>query len=210
MVFFIVIGIALNQCEKNIYQQTMYVQASGGLRMRNAPNIKASRLTTIPNGAKISVLKEYGRTIELSGKRGKWVKITYHGQEGWVFGGFLHQSHSAGQNSKEDELTQIKGLYFSSGEVEPGHMSDWLGIDSSTVVYGYGGNVNPAWYCLIKKISRSGKIFKIECDSSRTPTSKEVPNLYAPEAVSKKSIKIRILDSKNIAIGDEKFYRRNL
>ena len=57
--------------------------------MREAPNTNAARITTIPDRSPVLVLEETGEEIELSGKTGKWVRVSYEKYEGWVFGGFL-------------------------------------------------------------------------------------------------------------------------
>ena len=67
----------------------MYVNAGGGLRMRVAPSTEAERVLTIPDKASVAVIETEGPEIELAGTRGKWTKVDYAGNQGWVFGGFL-------------------------------------------------------------------------------------------------------------------------
>lgn len=206
----VIIGVLFIQCARSEKPETMYVAANGGLRMRQKPNTTAKRVAIIPDGAKVILQEDYGEEIELSGRKGKWVKVEYNGVRGWVFGGFLVRPSAGHRQGKSDALTSIQGYYFSTAEVEPGHMQDWLSVDSRAVVAGYGGMVNPNWYCLVKRVVRSGKTIEIECDTSREPTSQEVPDLHPPDATARKSIQIRLLDSRHIAIGTDRFSRRDL
>ncbi|MBE7439409.1 MAG: SH3 domain-containing protein [Spirochaetales bacterium] len=66
-----------------------YVQASGGLRLRETPEVSGKVILTMPDGTATRLIAESGPEIEISGKKGKWTKVNYTGYEGWVFGGFL-------------------------------------------------------------------------------------------------------------------------
>ena len=88
-----------------LYNDTMYVEANGGLRMRAAANTSAAKVVTIPNGSQVIVLEESGEEIQLSGKSGKWAKVKFVDKEGWVFGGFLSDKKAEAAN--EINLTPI-------------------------------------------------------------------------------------------------------
>lgn len=75
----------------------MYVQAAGGLNMRSQPDPAADKILLLPDGAALRILQEDSRTIEISGKSGRWTQVEYNGKTGWVFGGFLaSERNSAG------------------------------------------------------------------------------------------------------------------
>jgi len=69
-----------------------YIDAERGLRMRFTPNLEGERIATIPYNTPVIVIDEEDDIITISGKNGKWTKVTYNGTEGWVFGGFLSTS----------------------------------------------------------------------------------------------------------------------
>ncbi|MBL8021174.1 MAG: SH3 domain-containing protein [Leptospirales bacterium] len=69
-----------------------YVMAAGGLNMRNEPNVGAQVVLLIPENAEVTVLERTGEEVEIGGKRGKWTKVSFGSQRGWVFGGFLAAS----------------------------------------------------------------------------------------------------------------------
>jgi len=66
-----------------------YILAKSGLRMRNRPSLNGTTLGAIPYRTRILILREKGKSIVLSGARGKWSKIQWGNTKGWVFGGFL-------------------------------------------------------------------------------------------------------------------------
>jgi len=59
------------------------------LTMRAEPNLKGTFILSIPDQAKVVVIKEDAHTETIAKKTGKWTKVSYKGEEGWVFGGFL-------------------------------------------------------------------------------------------------------------------------
>lgn len=72
-----------------LYNRTMYISAEGGLRMRDKPSTDGNKIVTIPDSSEVWVIEETGDEITISGKTGKWAKVKYKGDAGWVFGGFL-------------------------------------------------------------------------------------------------------------------------
>lgn len=66
-----------------------YVQAQGGLRMRAEPNPDAAQIGLIPNGAQVTLHEESGDVGTIGGRSGRWTRVGYADQSGWVFGGFL-------------------------------------------------------------------------------------------------------------------------
>ena len=81
---------------------TAIVAATGGLRMRSAPDLNADRIFTIPDGATVSVRQTRGAALEISGKRGQWTEVEFGGKTGWVFGGFLR---AAPANESQEQLS---------------------------------------------------------------------------------------------------------
>lgn len=71
--------------------KAMLIQANGGLRLRETPNINGNILVVIPNG---SIIKTYGNVSQeetQQGKKGKWTRVKYLHYSGFVFSGFLSE-----------------------------------------------------------------------------------------------------------------------
>ncbi len=76
--------------------ETLNVWASSGLNMRDKPDAKAAKISTIPYGAKVVVQPNIGLKIpfEVEGfkgfiVKGYWLLVKYGNTEGFVFDGFL-------------------------------------------------------------------------------------------------------------------------
>jgi hypothetical protein len=83
-----------------------YINAEGGLKMRDLPDANGKVVTLIPNASEVSVIKETGSEIEISGKKGKWTEVSYTNKTGWVFGGFLSKEKPESEvtNSNPNQL----------------------------------------------------------------------------------------------------------
>jgi hypothetical protein len=78
--------------------ETINVWATSGLNMRDKPDAKATKIATIPYGAKVVVQPNIGVKIpfeveEFKGftVKGYWILVKYGNTEGFVFDGFLSQ-----------------------------------------------------------------------------------------------------------------------
>ena len=60
-----------------------------GLRMRDQPGVSGNILLTVLNSEKVTLLEEKGEILTIQGGTGKWSRILWQENEGWVFGGFL-------------------------------------------------------------------------------------------------------------------------
>jgi hypothetical protein len=70
-------------------QEFRTVTSGPGLRMRDKPDISGKIITTIPDKEIVDVLEEKGATLTISGATGRWCKVKWYDNTGWVFGGFL-------------------------------------------------------------------------------------------------------------------------
>ncbi|MDP7422989.1 MAG: SH3 domain-containing protein [bacterium] len=61
-------------------QKTGTVNAAVGLNMRTGPGVGNSRITTLPHGAKLTILAE----------QNGWYKVSSQGREGWVSGRYVN------------------------------------------------------------------------------------------------------------------------
>jgi len=75
----------------NLYavDNTKYVTAPSGLRLRENPDINSKVILTIPCNEKIEIIEEKNGIVTFEKVTGKWTKIKYQKNIGWVFGGFL-------------------------------------------------------------------------------------------------------------------------
>lgn len=67
------------------------VNARGGLRMRMSPGIEGEYMLTIPHGSSVAFIEEQREEMQVTGVPGKWTRVTWNGNTGWVFGGFLRK-----------------------------------------------------------------------------------------------------------------------
>lgn len=66
-----------------------FVAAAGGLTMRASPDTGGQFILVIPNNSQVTVTETIGNEVEIGGRRGRWVKVKFNSQQGYVFGGFL-------------------------------------------------------------------------------------------------------------------------
>jgi len=82
-----------------------WVTADVGLRMREAPDLNSKKITTIPYNEEVIFLEETGDKFTISGVTGKWTKVKWEDKTGWVFGGFLSKTNpnlNSGKISEND------------------------------------------------------------------------------------------------------------
>ena len=118
----LLIAVSIIGCEADKpapKSKTLYVQAAGGLRMRQTPDLDAERILTIPDGAAVKVLKTDPMRLELSGKSGKWTYVSYGLTSGWVFGGFLTPDSVWGPMEGEMSWQAARELCASQGRRLP-------------------------------------------------------------------------------------------
>ena len=65
------------------------ITAASGLNMREQPNQTATPIVLLPSGAHVKLLEETNNSETIGGVAGKWDKVEYNGQQGYVFDGFL-------------------------------------------------------------------------------------------------------------------------
>ena len=103
---FILITINLNAQQSRFKEgETVNVWAASGSNMRDKPDAKATKLATIPNGAKVTVQANIGLKIpfeveEFKGfvVKGYWLLVKYGNTEGFVFDGFLSRLPAVTKN----------------------------------------------------------------------------------------------------------------
>ncbi|MEL6133870.1 MAG: SH3 domain-containing protein [Bacteroidota bacterium] len=110
--------------------------APSGLRMRNAPQTGGT-VTTIPYGAKVTIqlvpspeaYEQYGQNVD--GLFGIWPKVSYDGQTGYVFDGFLSRFPAPSLQNTDPYQYLLKHFTMMSRPVErkkffPEELPQWV------------------------------------------------------------------------------------
>ncbi len=73
----------------NIHKKAQIDVVGGTLNMRDKPLLASSVIARIPDSSFVDVLYFDTKFYYLEGQRGRWTKIKYIEQEGWVWDGFI-------------------------------------------------------------------------------------------------------------------------
>lgn len=73
----------------NIHKKAQVNVEGGTLNMRDKPLLASNVIARIPDSSFVDVLYFDTKFYYLEGKRGRWTKIKYFEQEGWVWDGFI-------------------------------------------------------------------------------------------------------------------------
>ena len=68
------------------------INAKSGLRLRKTPDLNSEKILLIQNGEIVELIEEKKEIVTINEVSGKWTKINYNGQKGWVFGGYLDKA----------------------------------------------------------------------------------------------------------------------
>jgi len=69
--------------------QTMFVNAPSGLRVRDSSSIDGEIIGVLDNLTEVLAVKQERETITIDGVTGNWTFVSLNAIQGWVFGGFL-------------------------------------------------------------------------------------------------------------------------
>jgi len=68
----------------------LFVYAKSGLKLRNEPNLKSETIAVAAYGEAVKRIREIDTFhSRIEDRRGKWLKVNYQGQIGYMFSGFL-------------------------------------------------------------------------------------------------------------------------
>lgn len=123
------------------------VDAKGGLKVRQEADTKGKVITTLKDGSTVAVLEETGDPVMISGKTGKWTKISAGNTTGWVFGGFL----------VSDIPKSLWGYYCTEGNPKCGQASYF--IDGQMVWQSSEGGCGS-----IEKVEKNGDEHQVYCE----------------------------------------------
>lgn len=85
----------LELCQSNDgYTKGVISTSSNSLNMRSEASLDGSILMRIPNGSSVSILYYDDEELFLDGSVGRWCRIKYADQEGWVWGNYIDELNS--------------------------------------------------------------------------------------------------------------------
>lgn len=73
------------------YKPQYFVDAKGGLYLREEPLQKSKVIVLIPDKSEIKILKEVGDTVKLNEKSSRWTEIRFGNKSGFVFGAYIRK-----------------------------------------------------------------------------------------------------------------------
>lgn len=80
------LAFAQSPCPLDVQYQVL---APSGLRMRAEPDLKAKPVAAVPKDSLVWGCSDVFGDLQVEGISGHWRKVSYHGQEGYMFDGFL-------------------------------------------------------------------------------------------------------------------------
>ncbi len=81
---------ALDECQnKQIYRIGIIDILSETVNVRSKASLVSDIILQIPNGSEVQILYFDTEKYYLEGRQGKWCRIKYADQEGWVWGNFI-------------------------------------------------------------------------------------------------------------------------
>lgn len=91
--------------------ETLYIWATSGMNLRQKPDAKSAKITTIPLGSKVIVQPNVGAIIPFEVEafkdftvKGYWLLVKYENTEGYVFDGFLSKLPAPISGKEEDGI----------------------------------------------------------------------------------------------------------
>ncbi|MCB1179575.1 MAG: SH3 domain-containing protein [Leptospiraceae bacterium] len=98
------------------YEKTLYIDARGGLRMRDDFELNSKVITLIPEREEVQAIERTKDNFKIDGKEDRWVKVKFKEHTGWVFGGFLNSDRPFKcMNLTKQNLDQFEGGCLGEG-----------------------------------------------------------------------------------------------
>ncbi len=125
------------------------VSTPSGVKLRSAPNLKASTVALIPRDSSLLLCPEKFGDLAVEGVQGSWRFAQYRNHEGFVFDGFLRARFSEGvpkdSLSVSDTASQSKTPILQ----HPGKVESPMEFKVIGAVYNHCGSIDsldPAWF----------------------------------------------------------------
>jgi len=111
-----------------------YVAARSGLNVREYGDPTARVLATIPYGTAVTDMSDdYYGSYTSEGIHGSWRKITYNGQTGYVFTGFLLPYPAPTESTLDDYISRIVRIKAGPLEYSPDPTQDMVNSHTHTI-----------------------------------------------------------------------------
>ena len=75
----------------NINRRALVIIDSETLNMRSGPSLSSNIITKIPANSEVQLLYYDVNTFYIDAEAGKWARIKYGGNDGWVWGNYLRE-----------------------------------------------------------------------------------------------------------------------
>ena len=111
----IFIGIGCYSIFNVRFPSYFYVKPGDGLNLRSEANINSARLTTIKKGEEVSVTDNSLEETQLNGLKGKWLKVKYNSQEGFIFSAYLDEESGTWKFIWKNKLSLFGFIVFLFG-----------------------------------------------------------------------------------------------
>ena len=93
--------------------QMLYVTAVSGLTLREQPNLQSAKLTVMPLGSAVELVRtERKTTMNVAGIEGAMDAVAYQDKNGFAFNGFLSQFFPPAQNASSKAYAEKLKEYF--------------------------------------------------------------------------------------------------
>lgn len=93
---------------KNYLKNSLFrIKAKPHLNYRDYPDVNAKEIGVIKHNQTISVIKEASETINIAGKKGKWVLFKFRKKFGYIFSGYLAQKQMKSVKSETEQSSRF-------------------------------------------------------------------------------------------------------
>lgn len=138
-----------------------WIAGEDGLKLRSQPDNSSDEIIIIPKGEKVIFLKEAEGEIIINNYIGKWSKVKWNDNQGWVFGGYL---------AEDDTLDISKNEFVLEGD-EQSRISNFI-------MYGFPIETNMSILEIINIFGEPDNIEKEETTNQYTGKTDYINKIY--------------------------------
>lgn len=92
-----------------------YIKPNDGVNLRSEANINSTRITTIKKGEEVYVTDNSFEETQLNGLKGKWLKVKYNSNEGYIFNAYLEEESGTSKFIRKNILSIFGSIIFFFG-----------------------------------------------------------------------------------------------
>lgn len=79
-----------NNASTKFSRGVIQTEKGSNVNMRDLPTVDAEFIIKVPSGAEVIIFR-YGEEAELNGEKGRWCRIGYNGEAGWIWGKYVKE-----------------------------------------------------------------------------------------------------------------------